>query len=149
RPLSAAAGPLPATIERDGLVVVRDGAGKDPKDAALTVDLRPGAGALAAVKLELVPHANAGGASVRGRDTTTVRLQARLVRAGGAEQALEFRFADAAAKAPQYRNGHEVLGLVPAGWKTPVATNHQLQTSAWELAAPVALADGDRVVLTV
>ncbi len=109
-----------------------------PDAASITVLPEPGR--LATLRLEVAPAAEGG------RPPALLRLTAALLRrAGEKDQAIEFAFADAAAKEPRYEGGTEVIGIA-TGWKIPRADAPV--SGVWQLAAPRLLAAGDELVLT-
>jgi hypothetical protein len=112
------------------------------------IPLRLENGSVAALRLELIPHARHSNTIFRGKNTsTTVQLSATLRRAGTKKETkLAFYHADADAKEPRYANGYEILGIKD-GWKVARDLAKTKQTGVWLLDPPVTVADGD--VLTV
>ena len=112
--------------------------------------MEPGPGPLAAIRLELLPHAAHGGKiTADGAASTLVQLSATLRRAKpGNETPLAFAHADADHKDPRYSSTAEIIG-VRTGWKTSSRHTDAVQTSVWWLAQPVLLAEGDKIVVTV
>ena len=142
--------PAPEVLEpaehllEDGAVLLTG----DAKTLKLRLPLP--AGPVAALRVELIPHAQHGGSIIRGGSgRAAVSLAAELQRgASGAGQALAFHAADADAKDPRYFNGAEILGVL-GGWRTSAALHQSPQTATWLLAAPFTAADGDALALTL
>jgi hypothetical protein len=119
---------------------------------SLTVHLREVRGTVAALRVELLPHAAHGGRLVRtGELEKLVVLPALHVRRKGANarEALPFRHGDARTKDPTYFQGDHEPGVLK-GWKPAAAPPMGLQAQAavWLLRNPVALEDGDELVCT-
>lgn len=114
------------------------------------VRLQPTAGWLAALRLELLPHAAHKGRIVRGAtDSTTVQVSVSLKPAsGGRETRLAFWHADADLQEPRYSSSAPILGVKDA-WKTSGRHVRLQQTAVYLLDKPVALKPGDELVVTV
>jgi hypothetical protein len=146
KPAVPRAGAPGATVTPEGTVLFT---GPPRKGAATKVEL-PVRGWVAAVRLELLPHAEHQGKTVRGNGgSTTVQLSAAVRKNGQAtEAAVAFYHADADRKQPRYKDGFEVIG-VTNGWATSAEHAGEKQTSVWLLDPPQRLGDGDTLVLTV
>ncbi|MFO1521867.1 MAG: PSD1 and planctomycete cytochrome C domain-containing protein [Kiritimatiellia bacterium] len=115
----------------------------------LRVELAPGAGWIAAVRLEALPHPADGGRIVRGNaGGSTLQLSLLVKRADGKEEKVAVLFADSHTKMPQYNGGEDVPGL-PGGWRLAAARLTERQEAVWTLERPVQLAADDRLVLLV
>jgi hypothetical protein len=112
--------------------------------------LKPAPGWVAALRLEVLPHAKHQGKVVRGGpDSTLIQLSASVKAAkAGRETRLAFAHADADFKEPRYVNGSALLG-VKEGWRTSAQHKQARQTSVWVLDRPVLLAAGDELIVTV
>jgi hypothetical protein len=112
--------------------------------------MEPVPGWLAAIRLEVLPHAEHRGKITRdGSASTLIQLSAALRRAGtGKETPLAIAQADADHKDPRYASTAEIIG-VRSGWKTSSRHPDAPQTSVWWLDRPIRLAEGDEVVVTV
>ncbi|HEY1380968.1 MAG TPA: PSD1 and planctomycete cytochrome C domain-containing protein [Gemmataceae bacterium] len=118
---------------------------KSPQES-LEVTLKPGAGWLAAVRLELLPDPAHDGSCFRGgRDGSTVKLTASVKKAGGKAVPVTFHRADAEHESPRYQLGQPVIGIL-GGWKTDPKHAKERQQAVW-LLDPVQLADGDELVV--
>ena len=109
------------------------------KGEDLVVTLRPGALRIAAVRLAL-PGAKAG-----ARSSLTVGFSVRD--AAGKERKLGVAFADAAFKDVRFSGGAESLGLGNTWALTTPVTG--AASATWLLDAPVALAEGDALLVAV
>jgi hypothetical protein len=109
------------------------------KGEDLVVTLRPGALRIAAVRLAL-PGAKAG-----ARSSLTVGFSVRD--AAGKERKLRVAFADAAFKDVRFSGGAESLGLGNTWALTTPVTG--AASATWLLDAPVALAEGDALLVAV
>lgn len=117
---------------------------------SLRLTLRPGAGRVAALRLETAaPPAPEADAKKRA-NRAPLKLAASVRGADGKERKLEFSFADASAKEPRYDGGAEVIGIVN-GWKLPTdpAAGKPPLTATWLLTAPAMLGADEALVLTL
>ena len=113
----------------------------------LRVELAPGAGWIAAVRLEALPHEADGGRIVRGKaGGSTLQLSLLVKHADGKEEKVAVLFADSHTKMPQYNGGEEVPGL-PGGWRLAAARLNERQEAVWTPERPLQLAAEDRLVL--
>jgi hypothetical protein len=135
-----------AEVEADGRVLLL--AGNDKEEITLTVT--PGQGWLAAVRLEVLPHARHGGRIVRGKaGAATLQLTARWRKAGEKKDTpLNFSFAESATKQPRYSHGQETLGLRP-GWRLKADRLQEAQESIWLPERPLRLGPGDTVTFAL
>ncbi len=148
-----------ATVEPDGVVVLRRRGqecktGNTRQEArkkdAVRVELTGLQGPVAALRLEVVPHAGHGGSGLCGTgDFGEVRLAAELAdtEAKGA-RSLAIHAADAIAKQTTYKDGQEDFDIARV-WRLGSDQAKQRQASVWELAEPVNLGTGDRLVVTL
>jgi hypothetical protein len=142
--------------EQDGDVAIgRDLAVQFEKPLAskqsLRVTVRPGAGWVAAVRVELGPVARVVRKATGGGQEDGLRLSALVKGADGKERKLGIHFADANAKGARYDNGAEILGITD-GWLRalePEGAAKPKPVGVWLLDPPVQLAEGDRLVLMV
>jgi hypothetical protein len=130
-------------VEPDGSVLLTE------DDAVnLELNLRPGAGWVSALRVELLPHAeNRRSVFRKGTDEGMVTLTAAMTPAGGKKQALSFRHAGANLAEPRYRNGSEIVG-VHTGWKLSSERRAEPHVSVWLPASPLKVTDGDTLTLT-
>ncbi len=136
--------PIPEVLEpvehvlEDGAVLLTG----DAKTLKLRLPLATGP--VAALRVELLPHAQHGGSIIRGGSGQSwVTLAAKLQRgADSTEQPLAFHAAEADHSDPNYFNGAAVLGVL-GGWRTSAAAHQRVQTATWLLAAPFTAAEGD------
>jgi hypothetical protein len=117
-------------------------------ELTVDVELNPEARRIAAVRLELVPSAETNGALAGSMPTQFVRLAATIKPTKGKARPVKVYFADADLKEPRYDDSDEILG-VHGGWKTSRDHAADKQTSVWLLNPPIALADGERLTITV
>lgn len=108
----------------------------------LHISLRPGAGRVAAVRMQL------GEKFTTEPEMKEMKFAAMLQRAGGQPVPLAIHFADADANQPRYSGGQPVVG-VTKGWRLPKQKPGQVFTTVWVLDEPVELHEEDRLVLTV
>jgi len=115
---------------------------------AVRVTLASAPGRIAAIRLE-VTGPRAGEAADESEDAfDQVRLAAAVRGADGKERKVDFVFADATAKAARYEQGEEVIGIV-SGWRIPRAPADGRPVGTWLVAAPLALAPGEALELTL
>ncbi|NQW99519.1 DUF1553 domain-containing protein, partial [bacterium] len=79
---------------------------------------------------------------------TGIKLAVGVRSADGKERPLKIHFADAEAKLPRYANSNEVIG-VGDGWRLPHEIPPSGLSAVWLLDAPVQLAEGESLVLTL
>ena len=133
-------------------VVQPDGAllfGRTANDNS-PISLRLSNGWVAALRLELLPHAQHSNTIFRGNNpSASVQLSATLQHAGTTNVTrLAFYHADADHKEPRYANGFEIIGIRDT-WK--VARDHaqEKQTGIWLLDPPLQVTDGDTLAVTL
>ncbi len=114
---------------------------------SLQVSLQPGAGTVAALRLEITEPPAASPAKKDTAARNVIRLTAMVRGAAGQERKLDLGFADATTKAPRYEHGAEVLGI-RTGWKLPTGATAPF-SGTWLLATPQILAADDTLVLTL
>jgi hypothetical protein len=117
---------------------------------AATLTLKPAAGPLARVRLEVLPDQAYGGkVNCVGKDTFTLNLEMWVVRAGTQEKT-QLHFQDAYCDHPtrSYVNGRLQTTLV-AGWTSAPEYARERQTTVYVLDEPFVLNPGDRLVATV
>jgi hypothetical protein len=115
------------------------------KKGESAVEIAPGPGWLAALRLELVPHPEHGGSALRAGAKESPIIQFEVSRGG---KPLAFHFAEAAVKESRYAHGHEILG-VGDGWKVPRARARAPLVAVYQLAEPVRLAAGEALTASV
>lgn len=131
------------TAPADDPVISADGRILFPKRPASAATITvPLTGWLCAVKLELLPDAQHGGSILRAGATATMKPVFTLRSANGKSRALPMRFADAAFKAPHYRNGAEVIGVHEA-WTTRADKVSEPHTSVWLPQSPESFRQGE------
>jgi hypothetical protein len=136
----------PLATGADGRVVQTTGAA-----ANLTLTVAPAdAGTVAALRLEVLPDpAGANTIFRQGIGFGTVRLAAAVRRTGGGpDEPVAFRHAAADRYHPIHRNGFELIG-VHQGWMLDETRKAEPQTAVFLPQAPVKLAPGDSLVLTL
>ncbi|HEX8202520.1 MAG TPA: PSD1 and planctomycete cytochrome C domain-containing protein, partial [Isosphaeraceae bacterium] len=123
---------------------------RTPKATTRRFRLRPEPGTVAALRLEVLPRAEFGGAiTFDGQPSALILLSAAVAsKAPGGERPLTFWHADADAKDDIYSNGTTKLGVTD-GWKTSSARKTQTQASVWLLDRPLRLAEGDELVVSL
>jgi mono/diheme cytochrome c family protein len=142
-----------AKLVPDGSVLLADPADKETRGKpgdAWTFRMKPGAGGLARIRLELLPHQAHGGKVVRGdADSTSVSLSASTRSPGSSQdRPLTFFHADADLKEPRYANGDEILGVL-AGWRSSRQRKDRKQTAIWYLDKPIELAADEELKIVV
>jgi hypothetical protein len=134
-----------ALVTAEGVIDLRT---KMQRGVEHRVLLQPGAGRIAALRLEafagkdFVPES---GVNVRRQG---LKLSATLRRADGTTQKLAFHHADADEKAPRYDGGEEVIGIV-TGWELPKHPRAAKLTGVWLLEQPPVLAEGDTLIVSL
>jgi hypothetical protein len=136
-----------ATVGDDGRVVF---AGKAAKGDARSITLAPGAGWVAAVKLELLPDPAHGGKLTRdGAATTTVQLTLARKGQDGKTAAVPLFYGDADRSEPlRYAGTAPVLGLLD-GWRTSARHPDQPHAATYLLDTPIHLGDGEQLIVTL
>jgi Protein of unknown function (DUF1553)/Protein of unknown function (DUF1549)/Planctomycete cytochrome C len=140
-------------LQSDGSVLLPRSSGEETRSKrgeSWTFRMKPGAGRLARIRLELLPHSAHGGKVTRGdARSASVSLSAR-VRAGesSGERELAFFHADADLKEPEYAGGEEVLGI-DHGWRTSKDHVKDAHTGIWCLESPVDLKADDELRVVV
>ncbi|HEX4132397.1 MAG TPA: PSD1 and planctomycete cytochrome C domain-containing protein [Pirellulales bacterium] len=129
------------TIEADGRIVFRGKPQDNP--IALPLDVPW----LAAVRLELLPHAAHGGKIARG-EPTIIKPAVRIKRRDGKPAKVAFFYADADARDPKYTQGSAVVG-VHGGWQPAKARLTERQSSVWLVERPLKVDDGDQLEITL
>ncbi len=112
----------------------------------LRANLQPGAGHVAAIRLEI--SGDREGAEERAKRATGLRLTASVKPAKGKARDVGIYFADANEKEPRYEGGEEVIG-VTGGWRPPKTQGERPAASVWLLDPPVRLAADDQLVVTI
>lgn len=148
RPTKGKGGAVEAKTERKNVEAGDDGfltfTSKSATNEELTI--RPGAGRLAAIRLELTP---VDGKVLRGGMTEELlRLSAKLMRAGKPDQPVAFRAADASAMAPRYRNSFTLLGVLE-GWKLDATIADRPLEAVWLVDGTLTLGEGDALHVTL
>ncbi len=116
-----------------------------------SITLRPPAGWVSALRLELLPDTSHEGGILRGGAQTaaTLKLSASMLKAdSGKPLALAFRHADADLKEPRYSGGAEIIGIKDA-WKTSAASWNRPHTAMCVLDKPVMIEKGDEITLRI
>jgi len=139
-----------AQIQPDGSVLFTGRAGN--AGDAWTFRMKPGAGGLARIRLELLPHTSHGGKITRdGADGAVVRLEASVASPGSKSgRKLTFFHAEAevGARAPSYANGYEILGVLE-GWHTAGKKTTTRQAAVWYVDQPMQLQSDDELTVAV
>ena len=114
------------------------------------IPLRLEAGSVAALRLELIPHAKHSNTIFRGKTTSaTLQLSATLRRAGEKKETkLAFYHADADHKEPRYANGFEIIGIKD-GWKVGRDHGKERLAGVWLLDPPVTVSEGDTLTVSL
>lgn len=139
--------PLPkadAAVSDDGVIRFAKLPGKTED---FRIELKPGAGRLGAIRLEVVPGGQNEAELGNGAQRQGIRLNASVRPAKGAERKLAVYHADADHKEPRYNSTDELPG-VKTGWKLARDAKGK-QTSVWVLGPSAPLAEGDTLVLTL
>jgi hypothetical protein len=130
--------PPPPIVQDDGTIVLPAG---PPDD--LTLTFQPGAGTVAALRLEILPSPD------QDRFTGTVTLTANLQRGATAPpEPIRFRFADSATKSERYDNGFPIPGIM-SGWKLAGVPASARPTGVWLPEQPLNLIAGDTLTLSL
>jgi hypothetical protein len=114
------------------------------------LQVEPGAGRWASLRLELVPDRRHGGKILRDdAHDALVQISARLKPANGAaERKLTFVFADADHKETTYANGAPAIG-VTSGWKVSTDRLQSRQTAVFCFQEPLQTDEGDALLLNL
>ena len=113
------------------------------------LELQPRPGWLAAVRVELLPHAAHNGSLFQSKVAhTNVQLTASVKAADGTETKLPFYFADADHKEDRYANGFDILGVHDV-WVTSKKHTKSPQQAVYLPDRPVKLSEGDTLVITL
>ncbi|HWN97003.1 MAG TPA: PSD1 and planctomycete cytochrome C domain-containing protein [Methylomirabilota bacterium] len=112
------------------------------------ISVKLNGGTIAALRLELLPHAKHGGGVFRGnRTAANIQFSASLQRAGEKKETkVAFYHADADHKEPRYANGFEIIGIKDT-WKVSREHGKEKQTGVWLLDPPLQVKDGDTLTL--
>jgi hypothetical protein len=142
-----------ARVLPDGSILLADPghrAGRTRNGDAWTFRLKPGAGRLARIRLELLPLPAHGGKITRDQaETASVRLTASVHSAQPPkERRLSFFQAEADFKEPRYFNGNEIPGILE-GWRTAKDRKTTTQAGIWCLESPLDLKADDELAITV
>jgi hypothetical protein len=142
---------VPATSGNPKIKVEADGSLLFPSDMktgeSQSIELRPGVGWIAAIRLELLPRKNYKETISRDSATPFVQLSADLKSdKSKSPKSLPFFFADANFKEDRYANGFPLLG-VTHGWKTSGKHIKEAQTSIWLFEKPIQLEAEDRLIV--
>ena len=118
------------------------------KGEDLRISVRPGAGRVSALRVELVQEKRDESELANGNQRQGLKLAVSVKTAEGKERKLGISFADAKDKEPRYEDGEEVIGIL-AGWKLPRQKTERPPASFWLLDAPVLLGERDKLVVTI
>ena len=112
--------------------------------------VKPAAGWLAAIRVELLPDAFHDGSILRGgAGAAKVTVTATLTPAAGAKAGpLALTYAEADRKDELFVNGEPADGVL-GGWKVAAGHLREPQHAVWVLDRPVRVADGAEVVVAV
>jgi len=133
-------------VEADGTIRFKAKAADNTK-----VNLKPAAGWVSALKVELLPDPARKGMILRSGapGSATLKVSAAVIRAGSPKPAAQpFRHGDANLKAPRYSSSFEVVG-VKDSWKTVDASSDKPHTAIFTLLKPLKLAEGDSLEVTI
>jgi hypothetical protein len=114
----------------------------------LRVALRPKAGRVAALRVEIVSDGRSPDKRTAARKQEGMRLAAHVRAVDGKERKLAVYFAEADAKELRFVNGVEVNG-VGEGWKLPPEETDRLPSSVWLLDPPVMLCADETLEVTL
>ena len=137
--------PAKPTVESDGRISFVE------KSADTTRLGLNAPGAIATIKIELLPSDQHGGGVLRGGSQNSYLMKPAfsVLRKGAKkETALAVAFADADRQDPQYNSTVQLLNL-RGGWKTSPAEWNKPQTSVWVLEEPVTVGEGDVFEVTI
>jgi hypothetical protein len=131
------------------LEFVMDPKNKNPGNGAV-FSMRPPAGPLASVRLEVLPDDSFGGrVTSTDEDSFTLVLEVDVQHAGQ-EKPVLIHLQDAYADHPtkSYFNGQPVTTLV-SGWTSDPAFVRERQSAVYSLDVPIVLEEGDTLIATV
>ncbi|HEY7119022.1 MAG TPA: DUF1549 and DUF1553 domain-containing protein, partial [Tepidisphaeraceae bacterium] len=136
-----------ATVDPDGSILLT---GKSKKNDEEQFQLTLPTGWIAAIRLEVLPHAAHKGLVTRdGAKNTGVNLAAALKsKLTGRDAKLAFYYADSDDKEPRYANGAEILGVM-GGWRTAAAKAGAAQSAVYLLDKPFKAAEGDKLIVSI
>lgn len=118
------------------------------KDESLRLTMQPGAGRIAAVRLDVENADTAAPMKTKAAARTAMRIALSKRTAAGETQKLAVSFADATEKETRYDGGAEVIGIA-SGWKLPADTLGRRITGVWLLETPESFEAEDQLVVTV
>ena len=124
-------------VENDGRIVFVPSA-----PANFDVDLRPLGDRIAAVRIQLLPHAKHENKIARRGDGISLKPTFMVIGADDKRRSVAVRHAQADRYAPRYVNGFEIIG-VQSSWRTDPKQSSQPHTAVYFLDPPVPLADGE------
>ena len=133
--------------------VLPDGAilrtGEVMKREKIQVRFTPPAGPVAALRLELLPHADFAQSSLRpGKDSVEIRLTLEQQRAGAEPVRVAFHRSNATAKEPFFSNGEELLDVHPS-WKLDTKSATSPQHAVFLPNQPLEIRPGDTLIVTI
>lgn len=129
-------------LQADGSILLDAGASGD-----LTITLQPDLERIAALCVELLPHAQHGGSVLQKGGAPGLLTLTASVLSAPRPRPLTFHFACARLAEPRYSNGFELPG-VQRGWKLSGAHLHEPLRSIWTLAAPLRCKPGEQISVT-
>jgi len=149
RTISATVDGSEAKPQPDGSLLMPPAVKSDPKEG-WSFRTEAGAGWVARIKVELLPHEINGGRVARaGAADATVSLSATIQSAGSKKgRPVQFFQAEADHKEPRYFNGEVVPGVLN-GWRTSRALVGEKQTAVWCLDPPIELKDAESLAVAV
>jgi hypothetical protein len=115
------------------------------RNDTLQLTLQPGAGRVAAVRVEVTTGTGGAFAAQYAKNRGTFRLALSRRDAAGKVQRLAVAHAEATAADRRYKDGEEVLGIA-SGWKLPALEEGRTIAGVWLLETPIDLAAEDRLV---
>jgi hypothetical protein len=118
------------------------------KGEELQIAVRPGAGRVAALRVEIAAEKRSETELANGAQRSGLKLAMSVKSPDGKQRKVGVSYADATAKEPRYADGAEVSGIV-GSWKLPRAKTDRRPAGVWLLDPPVQLGEDDRLVLTV
>ncbi len=118
------------------------------RNESLRISLAPGAGRVAALRVEVAAGAPGDVPPKQPNARGVLRINASRRDADGKMEKLAVAFADSEAKEPRYENGAEVLGI-NTGWKLPPIADDQRFSGVWLLELPPLLAATDQLIVTL
>ena len=119
------------------------------RGATNDVQLKPGAGRWASLKLELLPHRKHDGRILRAKaENRPIAFSAKVRPAKGKDKKIEVFLADATHKDPTYSDGSENVG-VEGGWKPSSEHLESAQTAVYVFKEPFEMAEDDTVIVNI